>query len=69
MPSDMNDVELRNMLFPEKAMDKNRKFSDCEKMHRELSKIGVTLTLLWEADTDEEKIETIEWVRPMGWTG
>jgi len=48
LPNDMGDPELGDMLFPEKAKDNNRKTPDCEKMHRELAKSGVTLTLLWD---------------------
>ena len=55
LPSDMNDLELRDMLFPEKAREKNRKLPDCNKMHKELAKSGVTLTLLWEEYCNECK--------------
>lgn len=52
-PSDMSDRELRDLLFPEKAKDQNHKMPDCEKMHKELGKSGVTLTLLWEEYCNE----------------
>lgn len=53
LPRDLNDRELRDMLFPEKAKDQNHKMPDCEKMHKELGKSGVTLTLLWEEYCNE----------------
>ncbi|WP_088187072.1 IS21 family transposase [Desulfosporosinus sp. FKA] len=53
LPSDMSDRELQDLLFPEKAKDQNHKMPDCEKMHKELGKSGVTLTLLWEEYCNE----------------
>ena len=53
LPDDLSDRELGDMLFPEKAKDKNRKMPDCEKIHKELGKCGVTLTLLWDEYCNE----------------
>lgn len=53
LPDDLGDRELLEMLFPEKAKDKNHKMPDCEKMHKELGKRGVTLTLLWDEYCNE----------------
>ena len=53
LPDDLGDRELMEMLFPEKAKDKNHKMPDCEKMHKELGKRGVTLTLLWDEYCNE----------------
>lgn len=49
----MNDRELQDLLFPEKAKDQNHKMPDCEKLHKELGKSGVTLMLLWEEYCNE----------------
>lgn len=48
LPEDMGDRELADLLFPEKVKGQNHKMPDCEKLHKELGKKGVTLTLLWE---------------------
>jgi transposase len=53
LPDDLGDRELMEMLYPEKAKDKNHKMPDCEKMHKELGKRGVTLTLLWDEYCNE----------------
>ena len=53
LPDDLGDLELQDMLFPEKAKGQNRKIPDCEKMHKELGRRGVTLTLLWEEYCNE----------------
>lgn len=48
LPDDMSDRELADMLFPEKVKSQNHRMPDCEAMHKELAKRGVTLTLLWD---------------------
>jgi transposase len=53
LPDDMGDRELADLLFPEKVKDQNHKMPDCEKLHKELGKKGVTLTLLWEEYCEE----------------
>jgi transposase len=53
LPNDMGDRELADLLFPEKMKSKNRRMPDCEKVHKELGKKGVTLTLLWEEYCNE----------------
>ena len=53
LPEDMGDRELADMLYPEKAKDQNHRMPDYEKIHKELGKKGVTLTLLWEEYCDE----------------
>jgi len=48
LPKGMGDRELADLLFPEKSNEQNRRMPDYEKVHKELGKKGVTLTLLWE---------------------
>lgn len=48
VPDSMGDKELAELLFPEKASPQNQRMPDYEKVHKELGKKGVTLTLLWE---------------------
>jgi transposase len=47
LPEDVADADLQYMLFPERAQASSRKIPDCEHIHRELAKSGVTLSLLW----------------------
>jgi len=42
LPEDLGDRELMEMLFPEKAKEKNHKMLDCERMHKELGKLHTT---------------------------
>ena len=48
LPLDITDGELKKMLFPEKERPASVRTPDCEHIHKELSKPGVTLTLLWD---------------------
>jgi len=48
LPLEVSDIDLQRLLFPEKESSKSRKMPDCEKLHKEMAKRGVTLTLLWE---------------------
>jgi transposase len=48
VPEDMSDRELADLLFPEKAKPQNQRMPDYEKIHKELGKKGVNLTLLWD---------------------
>lgn len=48
IPDSMGDWELADLLFPEKAKPQNQRMPDYEKVHKELGKKGVNLTLLWE---------------------
>ena len=48
LPLDITDDDLRKMLFPEKEKAASVRIPDCEHIHRELAKPGVTLTLLWD---------------------
>ena len=43
----MTPEELRKKLFPEEASKPQYKMPDYEKVHRELQRPGVTLSLLW----------------------
>ncbi|MFD1708796.1 IS21 family transposase, partial [Siminovitchia sediminis] len=46
---DMSDAELQELLYPEKDVTSGfRRKPDCEHIHKELAKSGVTLSLLWE---------------------
>jgi transposase len=48
LPLGLTDEELKKMLFPEKEKTASVRVPDCEYIHRELAKPGVTLTLLWD---------------------
>lgn len=45
--SEMSDRELSRLLFPSENAKLTYKMPDCEYLHREMAKSGVTLTLLW----------------------
>lgn len=47
LPQGMTDHELSKMLFPERTLPSSRKQPDCEYIHKEMAKSGVTLSLLW----------------------
>ena len=47
LDKDMTDADLQELLFPEKSSQSNRKIPDCEHIHKEMAKSGVTLSLLW----------------------
>lgn len=47
LPEDVAEADLQYLLYPEKEQISLRKVPDCEYMHRELAKSGVTLSLLW----------------------
>jgi transposase len=53
LPEGMGDREPADLLYPEKAKDQNHRMPDCEKLHKELGKKGVTLTLLREEYCNE----------------
>ena len=46
LPSDLSDVELEDILFPGRNKEKVASSIDFEKAHKEMSKSGVTLSLL-----------------------
>jgi transposase len=48
LPLEVSDSHLQKLLFPEKQSVNSRKIPDCKKLHKEMAKSGVTLTLLWE---------------------
>lgn len=48
LPLDITDGELKKMLFPEKEKTPSARVPDCEYIHKELARPGVTLTLLWD---------------------
>jgi transposase len=49
LPLELTDVELGRRLYPEKAGEgSTSKMPDFEKIHKELLKPGVTMTLLWD---------------------
>ncbi len=48
LPLDVTDGDLQALLYPEKGHCSSRKLPDCEKLHKEMAKSGVTLTLLWD---------------------
>jgi transposase len=43
----MSDEQLRLLLYPASVSDEGFRAPDCERIHRELAKKGVTLSLLW----------------------
>lgn len=47
LSSDVSNMDVRNLLYPERAAEPGRKMPDCSNIHKELAKPGVTLTLLW----------------------
>jgi transposase len=44
---EFTDTELQTIMFPEKNKSDLRKLPDCEYIHKEMAKSGVTLSLLW----------------------
>lgn len=48
LPLDVTDCDLQALLYPEKVHSSSRKLPDSEKLHKEMAKSGVTLTLLWD---------------------
>ena len=48
VPDEMGDRELADLLFPEKVTAQNQRMPDYEKVHKDLGKKGVNLTLLWD---------------------
>jgi len=53
LEKDMTDGDLQNLMFPKKNYPSSRKLPNCEHLHRELSKSGVTLSLLWNEYCEE----------------
>lgn len=48
LPEELSDIDLKQILFPEKGSSVAiRQSPDCEWIHKELAKNGVTLSLLW----------------------
>lgn len=49
LEQDMSDGKIQELLFPEKNKVGNiQRMPDCEYIHKELAKSGVTLSLLWD---------------------
>lgn len=48
VPLEVGEADLRKLLFPEKEKETSSRTPDCEYIHRELAKPGVTMTLLWD---------------------
>lgn len=47
--TNLTDSDIENLLFPEKHQSSDfRRKPDCEYIHKELAKSGVTLSLLWD---------------------
>ena len=53
IPEGMSDRQLAELLYPEKLKPKNTRMPDYEKVHRELGRKGVRLTLLWDEYCEE----------------
>ena len=53
LPADQTDAELHQLLFPEKCVSSSQKMPDCEQIHKEMAKSGVTLSLLWNEYCEE----------------
>ena len=50
---EVNDLELQNLMFPEKNKSNLRRLPDVDYVHKEMAKSGVTLSLLWHEYTLE----------------
>ena len=48
VPAELDDAVLEARLFPRAAPLRDRVRPDCAEIHRELTRIGVTLLLLWQ---------------------
>ena len=48
LPEDLDDGALESLLFAQAGLQKQYVPPDCEHVHRELARKGVTLQLLWE---------------------
>jgi transposase len=44
---EMSDSDLIKLLFPGRIISSSRRLPDCEHIHKEMAKSGVTLSLLW----------------------
>jgi transposase len=53
LPDGMSDDELIKHLFPERILSSSRRVPDCEHIHKEMAKSGVTLSLLWNEYCEE----------------
>ncbi len=49
----VTDSGLQELLYPEKSYRTDRKLPDCDYIHREMGKSGVTLSLLWHEYCEE----------------
>lgn len=49
----MADAELKKLFSPESRTPSSRRQPDCENIHREMAKSGVTLSLLWNEYCEE----------------
>lgn len=47
LPEELTNEDIRDMLYPHRKSQSNRKIPNCQYLHGELAKPGVTLTLLW----------------------
>lgn len=47
LPDGLSEADLIKLLFPERNLPSNRKQPDYDYVHKEMSKSGVTLSLLW----------------------
>ena len=45
---EISNGQLQTLIFPEKDLPTTRKIPDCEYIHKEMAKSGVTLSLLWD---------------------
>jgi transposase len=53
---DLTEEDLKQRLFPARIQSSSRKIPDCEYIHREMAKSGVTLSLLWNEYCNECRI-------------
>lgn len=47
LPQGLSGNELQKLLFPDRTLPSSRRQPDCEYIHKEMAKSGVTLSLLW----------------------
>jgi len=59
--SNLSNQEIKSILYPEKRNPNLRKIPDCNLLHKELAKPGVTLTLLWKEYCEECVRRSINW--------
>lgn len=55
---DMPEDQLVKHLFPDRIISSSRRLPDCEHIHKEMAKSGVTLSLLWNEYCEECRLSS-----------